>query len=120
MYISYTYGTSKILNNYESLKNLRRNHQQKESTQNLLQNKNENSFREPKVSVFFQHDQTIITKTNHNGFAWHKHKKKHKRHNHNRIMMVWRKQNRKQKAKKNLFIGLPPNKRYRLTPLARH
>jgi len=30
------------------------------------------------------------------------------------------KQNRNFKKKNNLFIGLPPNKRYRFTPLARH
>ena len=28
--------------------------------------------------------------------------------------------NRNKKAKNNSKIGLPPNKRYRLTPLARH
>ena len=28
--------------------------------------------------------------------------------------------NRKEKAKIYLFIGLPPNKRYRFSPLARH
>ena len=64
-----------------------------------------------------QHDQTIILKTNHNGFAWHKCKKKHKKHNHNRIMKVWKTQNRK---KKDRIVGLSPNKRYCLTPLARH
>ena len=42
----------RVLKNYESLKNLRSNQKQKESTQNLLQKKNENSFREQKVSVF--------------------------------------------------------------------
>ena len=34
-------------------------------------------------------------------------------------MMAWTQQNRKQKSK-DKFIGLPPNKRYCLTPLARH
>jgi len=42
--------------------------------------------------------------------------KKHKKHNHNRIMKVWKTQNRK---KKDRFVGLPPNKRFCLTPLAR-
>ena len=65
----------------------------------------------------FQHDQTIIPKTNHNCFAWHKRKNKHKKHNHNRMMKVWKTQNRK---KKDRFVGLPPNKRFCLTPLARH
>jgi hypothetical protein len=34
-------------------------------------------------------------------------------------MKVLKHKNRKQKTKINLFIGLPPNKRYHFTPLAR-
>ena len=69
----------------------------KESTQKIFLNKNEKSSRERKVSVFFQQDQTTITKTSHKGFAWLKNKKKHKKHNHNRIMKVWTQQNIKKK-----------------------
>ena len=60
----------------------------KELTQNIFLNKNEKSSRERKVFVFFQQDQTTITKTSHKGFAWLKHKKKHKKRNHNRIVKV--------------------------------
>ena len=52
-----------------------------------------------------------------NGFTWHKRKKKHKKHNHNRIMKVWKTRNRK---KKDRFVGLPRNKCFCLTSLARH
>ena len=79
--------------------------------------KKRKSFSWAESFCLFQHDQTIIPKTNHNGFAWHKRKKKHKKHNHNRIMKVWKTQNIK---KNDRFVGLPPNKRYHLTPLARH
>ena len=97
MYIPYTSGTSKNMNNYDCVGKRHINQQRKESTQKLFLNKNEKSSRERKVSVFFQQDQTTITKTSHKGFAWLKHKKKHKKHNHNRIMMVWTQQNRKEK-----------------------
>jgi len=97
LYTSYTSGSSTILNNYDCLGKRHINQQQKESTQNLFLNKNEKSSRERKVSVFFQQDQTTITKTSHKGFAWLKHKKKHKKHNHNRIVKVWTQQNRKKK-----------------------
>ena len=117
LYTSYTSGISKNLKHYVGVGKKHIYQQQKESTQKLFLNKNEKSSRERKVSVFFQQDQTTITKTNHEGFAWLKHKKKHKKHNHNRIMKVWKQQNRKKKYK---FIALPPNKRYCLTPLARH
>ena len=117
LFTLYTSGTSIILKNYECLGKRHINQKKKESTQNLFLNKNEKSSRERKVSVFFQQDQTTITKTSHKSCAWLKHKKKHKKHNHNRIVMVWTQQNRNIKDK---FIGLPPNKRYCLTPLARH
>ena len=98
------------------MKSLRRNKQQKESTQKLLQKKHENSFREQKVSVCSSMTKrssprliiTVLLGTNA--------KKKHKKHNHNKTMKVWKTQNRK---KKDRFVGLPPNKRYCLTPLAR-
>ena len=45
---------------------------------------------------------------------------KHQKHNISREIIVQTLKNRKQKAKINLFVGLPPNKRYRFTPLARH
>ena len=105
------------MKNYDCLGQRHINQQQNKSTQKLFLNKNEKSSRERKVFVFFQQDQTTITKTSHKGFDWLKHKKKHKKHNHNRIMKVWTQQNR---MKKDKFIGLPPNKRYCLTPLAGH
>ena len=85
------------MKNYEGLGKNHINKQQKESTQNLFMNNNEKSSRERKVSVFFQQDQTTITKTSHKGFDWLKHKKKHKKHNHNRIMKVWTQKKRKKK-----------------------
>ena len=97
LYTLYTSGILKILNNYDCLGKRHINQQQKESTQKLFLNKNEKSSRERKVSVFFQQDQTTITKTSHKGFVWLKHKKKHKKHNHNRIIKVWTQQNRKKK-----------------------
>ena len=103
MYTLYTYGTSKILKTYDSLKNLRSNQQQKESTQNLFLNKNEKSSCQRKFSVFFQQDQTTITDTSHKGFAWLKHKKTQSQQNYESVT----KQNRKQIAKINSLGCLP-------------
>ena len=97
LYTLYTSGTSKNLKNYDRLRKRHINQKQRESTQNIFLKKNEKSSRERKVSIFFQQDQTTITKTSHKGFAWTKHKKKHKKHNHNRIMMVWTQQNKKKR-----------------------
>ena len=88
MNLYHTFETPKTLKYYENQGTSHINKQQKESTQKLFLNKNEKLSREQKVSVFFQQDQTTITKTNHKGFAWLKHKKKHKKHNHNRILEV--------------------------------
>ena len=45
---------------------------------------------------------------------------KHKKHNQNRGYINYLLLNRSKKARNKNKIGLPPNKRYRLTPLARH
>ena len=51
---------------------------------------------------------------------WHKHYLKHKTTYNQRLEQIFiPKQKQKAKKTKNK-IGLPPNKRYRLTPLAKH
>ena len=50
MYTSYTYGTYQILRNYDSLKNLRRNQKQKESTPNLTLKKTVKPIFVPKAN----------------------------------------------------------------------
>ena len=45
---------------------------------------------------------------------------KHKKHKQNRGWINYLLLKQEQKARNKNKIGLPPNKRYRLTPLARH
>ena len=45
---------------------------------------------------------------------------KHKKHNQNRVQIIYLLLNRRKKSRNKNKIGLPPNKCYRLMPLARH
>ena len=71
-----------------------------------------------KVYVF-QQDQVNFHQSLPKGSTWHKHELKHETTSNQRVdeLFITR---QVQKSKNKNKIGLPPNKCYRLTPLARH
>ena len=68
-----------------------------------------------KVSVFYSKISRLSPSLP-NGSTWHKHKKTQPKKRLNKLFIT----KQEQKARNKNKIGSPPNKRYRLTPLARH
>ena len=72
-----------------------------------------------KVSVFLQRDNKTFPKSSQRFYLAQtliKHKKTQQKQRLDKLFIT----KKEQKARNKNKIGLPPNKRYRLTPLARH
>ena len=69
-----------------------------------------------KVSVFYSKIKKTFPKSSQRFYLGRTHKKTHPKQRLDKLFITKQEQKSRNKNK----IGLPPNKRYRLTPLARH